>query len=73
MDKDSILASLTGEKIDGNDISSKIDNTEQDLFGDIAIHQSSVAVDASHGTVTGAPLPPGTRPSEKKNPNSCPE
>jgi hypothetical protein len=59
MDKDSILASLTGDQIGGNDNSPKIDNTEQDLFGDIAINEAPpVAVPAAFGTGVGALLPP---------------
>ena len=65
MDKDSILASLTGDQIGGNDNGSNIDNTEQDLFGDIAIHQApSVAVPTSSGSALGTSFPPGTYPPE---------
>jgi len=57
MDKDSILASLTGDKVDGNE------NAEQDLFGDIAIHESTpAAVPVTLGANVGAPLPPETIP-----------
>jgi len=66
MDKDSILASLTGDQIGGNDNSSKINNTEQDLFGDIAIHEeSSMAVPATLGVDAGAPFTPATHPIQR--------
>ena len=64
MDKNSLLASLTGDQIGGIDNGPNVaDSTEQDLFGDIAIHEPpSVAVPASPGTALGAPLPPETYP-----------
>jgi len=68
MDKDSILASLTGDQLGGNDNISPVDNTEQDLFGDIAIHDASaMAVPATFGTNLGASLPATTVPSQGHN------
>ncbi len=63
MDKDSILASLTGGQLGGNGIVSDRDNTEQDLFGDIGIHEApSLAVPTTSQMPVGAPLPPETNP-----------
>mmetsp|Transcript_13055 Transcript_13055/g.32950 ORF Transcript_13055/g.32950 Transcript_13055/m.32950 type:complete len:727 (-) Transcript_13055:102-2282(-) len=63
MDKDSILASLTGDQIAGNNNGSNIQNTEQDLFGDIGIQEApALAVSTTSGMATGAPLPPESHP-----------
>eukprot|EP00531_Pseudo-nitzschia_arenysensis_P009812 CAMPEP_0116137536 /NCGR_PEP_ID=MMETSP0329-20121206/12297_1 /TAXON_ID=697910 /ORGANISM="Pseudo-nitzschia arenysensis, Strain B593" /LENGTH=725 /DNA_ID=CAMNT_0003632451 /DNA_START=62 /DNA_END=2239 /DNA_ORIENTATION=- len=64
MDKDSILASLTGDQLGDNGIVSNNDNTEQDLFGDIGIHKApSLAVSTTTSQMpVGAPLPPVTNP-----------
>lgn len=63
MDKDSILASLTGDQIASNNNGSNIHNTEQDLFGDIGIHEApALAVPTTSGMAIGAPLPPETHP-----------
>jgi len=54
MDKDSILASLTGGQVGPNDSGSKIDNSEQDLFGDVGVYDSSsVAAPVDHGGQLG--------------------
>ena len=68
MDKDSILASLTGDQIGRNDSTLKIDNSEQDLFGDIAVHEaSSHAAPVNSGGELGNPTPSETSSIQKHN------
>jgi len=63
-----MLASLTGDQLGGNNGSTKIDNTEQDLFGDIAIHEaSSVNFQAALGADVGFSLTPETFPSQRNS------
>ena len=67
MDKNSLLASLTGDQLGVVDnASNNENNAEQDLFGDIAIHEPpSVGVPTSSGIPLGAPLPPATYPIQE--------
>lgn len=67
MDKDSILASLTGDQIGGNDNRSIFENNEQDLFGGIAINDaSSVPVSAPSRSAVGPPLPAESFPTQRQ-------
>eukprot|EP00536_Pseudo-nitzschia_multiseries_P018650 jgi/Psemu1/328891/estExt_fgenesh1_pg.C_28390001 len=68
MDKDSLLASLTGDQLYG---SAKPDTPEQDLFGDIAIDDGQVRVPTVHAE---APLvtPVATHPAPSAARESSP-
>jgi len=63
MDKQSLLASLTGDQLGGNDDSANIDtsiSSDQDLFGDIAIDEPSQTFPAAVPGAYIGNIPPET-------------
>jgi PX domain len=72
MDKNSLLASLTGDLLKGGGVDGQNQNVEQDLFGGVSIDEEPPLAVNNHSALVGAFLPPKTdsQPASQPTPHS---